>query len=194
MRNIFKIIGLAVLTITVSFTNIDKRTIVIDVGHGGKDTGASFENFNEKGIALEIANKVKGLNKNSDIEIVLTRDSDKFMTLEERTEFINALKPELVISIHVNYNGNDDSSGNEVFISDLNKENEKSYELALKIKGAFENENTEIKKGNFKLLQNVNHPIALFEIGFLSNESDRNYLTSEDGQVKIAKAILEAVK
>lgn len=194
MRNLFKFIGLAFLTITLGFTNVDKRTIVIDAGHGGKDAGAHFENFNEKIIALEIAKKIVELNENSNIEIVLTRDSDKFVSIDDRTEFINALKPEFVISIHVNFKNVENFSGKDIYISDNNKEKEKSLGLALRIEDAFQNKNIETKKANFNLLKNVNYPIALLEVGYLSNTNDRAQLTSEEGQAEIAKAILDVMK
>lgn len=194
MKNLLKFIGLAFLTITLAFTNVDKRTIVIDVSHGGQDSGVSIEGANEKEITLNIANKIKQLNKNSNIEIVLTRDSDKFMTLIERTEFINKLKPEFVISIHANSSKKETVNGIEIYISDNNKEKEKSKELASKIKTAFNNQKSEIKKANFYLLENVAYPIAILEVGFLTNENDRLQLTSEEGQMKIANTILNMIK
>jgi N-acetylmuramoyl-L-alanine amidase len=194
MKNLLKFIGLAFLTITLAFTNVDKRTIVIDVSHGGHDSGVSIEGANEKEIALNIANKIKELNKNSNIEIVLTRDSDKFLTLNERAEFINELNPEFVISIHANSSKKETVNGMEIYISDNNKEKEKSKELASKIKTAFKNQNPEIKKGNFYLLENVAYPIVMLEVGYLTNENDRIQLTSEEGQMKIANTILNMIK
>lgn len=194
MKNLLKFIGLAVLTISFAFSNVEKRTIIIDVSHGGKDNGLRINGINEKEIALSIAHKIKELNKNSNIEIILTRDTDKFVSLSERSEFINKQNPEFVLSVHTNYNKNESVNGTEIYISDKNKEKEKSKELAQKIKAEFENQNTEIKKANFYLLKNVNYPIALIEVGYLTNENDRGLLTSEEGQIKIANAILNIIK
>ena len=194
MKNLLKFIGLTFLTISLAFTSVDKRTIVIDISHGGKDSGISIDATNEKEITLEIANKIKELNKNSQIEIVLTRDSDKFVALNERIEFINALKPEFVISIHINSNKDKNVNGTKIFLSDNNKEKEKSNELALKIKKVFQKQNTEIKKANFSLLKNVNYPIVMLEVGYISNENEKILLTSEEGQSKIANLILQVIK
>lgn len=71
MKFILKITGLLCLLLTFAFTSIDTKTVVIDVSHGGKDKGAHYENYNEKEIALNIASKVKALNKNTNINIIL---------------------------------------------------------------------------------------------------------------------------
>lgn len=194
MKNLTKFIGLALLTITFAFTSVDKKTIVIDVSHGGHDNGTTANGFNEKAIALNIANKIKELNKNSNVEVILTRDSDKFLTLNERVEQINKLSPDFVISLHANANDNDKKSGKEIFISDKNKQKEKSGDLALELFYSFNDKSVEIRKADFHLLRNVNHPIALVELGYLTNLNDREMLTTEKGQSELAESILSAIK
>lgn len=194
MRNLLKFIGLAFLTITLAFTNVDKKTIVIDVSHGGHDNGTTVHGFTEKEIALNIANKIKQLNKNSNIEIILTRDSDKFLSLNERAEKINTLKPDFVISLHANATDNIDQSGKEIFVSDKNIQKEKSGNLALELFYSFNDRNVEIKKADFYLLKNVEYPIALLELGYLTNENDREILTTEKGQSELAESILKVIK
>ena len=194
MKNLIKFIGLAILTITMAFTTVEKKTIVIDVSHGGKDPGTSVAGFNEKEIALNIANKIKELNKNSNIEIILTRSSDDFITLSERTKNINDLNPEFVISLHTNSASDNNESGKEIFISDKNNQKEKSGNLALELFYSFNEQNVKIKKADFYLLKNVKCPIALVELGYLTNENDRKLLTSEKGQTELAKSILSVIK
>ncbi|WP_336127160.1 N-acetylmuramoyl-L-alanine amidase family protein [Mesoflavibacter sp. CH_XMU1422-2] len=194
MKNLMKFIGLAFLTITLAFTTVDKKTIVIDVSHGGHDNGTIVNGYNEKGIALNIANKIKELNKNSNLEIILTRDSDKFLSLNERAEQINKLKPDFVISLHVNAADDKKESGKEIFVSDKNKQKEKSGSLALELFYSFKDRNVEIKKADFYLLKNVEYPIALLELGYLTNENDREVLTTEKGQSELAESILNVIK
>jgi N-acetylmuramoyl-L-alanine amidase len=194
MKNLLKFIVLAFLTITLAFTDFDKKTIVIDVSHGGKDYGTTAHGFNEKEIALNIANKIKQLNKNSSVEIILTRDSDKFLSLNERAEQINKLKPDFVISLHVNATDDKKESGKEIFVSDKNNQKEKSGNLALELFYSFNDSNVEIKKADFYLLKNVEYPIALIELGYLTNENDREILTTEKGQYELAESILSVIK
>lgn len=78
--------------------------VVIDAGHGGKDPGARGKIINEKSINLSVALKLGTLisSKHSDVKIVYTRSTDKFVELDERAEIANRNKADLFISIHTN--------------------------------------------------------------------------------------------
>jgi N-acetylmuramoyl-L-alanine amidase len=80
------------------------KKVVIDPGHGGKDPGAvGPRGVREKTVALAIAKKLqKKLEKELKLEAILTRHSDKFLPLEERTALANTKKADLFISIHTN--------------------------------------------------------------------------------------------
>ncbi|MCP4221106.1 MAG: hypothetical protein GY765_41135, partial [bacterium] len=81
------------------------RTIVIDPGHGGKDPGTSNKKLRakEKTIALAIAKQLrKILKKYTDYKVVLTRETDRYISLEERTAIANSQKGDLFVSIHLN--------------------------------------------------------------------------------------------
>jgi len=93
------------------------KRIVIDPGHGGKDPGALGKKAYEKNIVLDIALKLKKhIEKELDVEVLLTRDSDTFLTLQERTSFANNSQADLFISLHCNAAQNTRSNGVEVFI------------------------------------------------------------------------------
>ncbi len=95
-----------------------KRKVVIDPGHGGKDPGAiGPSGLKEKDVVLDIALKVKELLKNEPVfEIILTRDKDVFIPLNERTEIANRLQADLFISIHANASPNSYARGIETYI------------------------------------------------------------------------------
>jgi N-acetylmuramoyl-L-alanine amidase len=80
------------------------RTIAIDPGHGGRDTGAVGPNgLREKDVVLDIALKLRRLiQKRLGIRVVMTRTEDVFVPLEERTAIANRAKADFFISIHVN--------------------------------------------------------------------------------------------
>ena len=81
-----------------------KFTVVIDAGHGGKDTGAIDNNVKEKDINLGVALKLADLIRKrlKDVKVVMTRDNDTFLTLQERADKANKSKGNLFISIHTN--------------------------------------------------------------------------------------------
>ncbi|MFH1015100.1 MAG: N-acetylmuramoyl-L-alanine amidase [Nitrospirota bacterium] len=94
------------------------KTIVLDPGHGGHDPGAVGPNgLYEKDIVLDIALKVRTiLSKNKNFRILLTRDKDVFIPLEERTAFANSKNADLFISIHVNASPKKTASGVETYL------------------------------------------------------------------------------
>ncbi|WP_342373733.1 N-acetylmuramoyl-L-alanine amidase [Myxococcus stipitatus] len=79
------------------------RRVVIDPGHGGHDTGAiGKEGTREKEVALSISLKLAEELRERGLEVVLTRDDDRFIRLEDRAKFANAERGDLFISIHCN--------------------------------------------------------------------------------------------
>ncbi|PZR17724.1 MAG: N-acetylmuramoyl-L-alanine amidase [Archangium gephyra] len=79
------------------------RRVIIDAGHGGHDTGAIGPGgTREKDVALAIAKKLAARLEEAGLEVILTRDDDTFVKLEERTRLANRQKGDLFISVHCN--------------------------------------------------------------------------------------------
>lgn len=76
--------------------------IVIDAGHGGKDTGAIGGGKREKDVVLQVSKRVAKILKNRGYEVFLTRSTDKFLKLRERTKYADRKKATVFISIHAN--------------------------------------------------------------------------------------------
>ena len=186
MNKFFKLFGLVFLGILLSFTTFNnKKIIVIDAGHGGTDLGTNKNGISEKEIVLDIAKKIKELNKNKKIEIILTRDSDDHTSLVDRTDLINKLKPEMVISLHVNSSKNGNTSGTMIFTKPTN------FDSAKKLASKFGD--CKIEQANLHLLRNSEAPAMVVEMGYMSNVEDRNYLNSEQGRNETSKKILEFI-
>jgi N-acetylmuramoyl-L-alanine amidase len=97
--------------------------IVIDPGHGGHDTGAlSASGVIEKELVLDIGLRLRALLKKNlnDIDIIMTREGDRFIALEERTAIANARGADLFISIHANSSENAEASGVETYYLSIN--------------------------------------------------------------------------
>lgn len=91
-----------------------KYTIIVDAGHGGKDSGATGNGYREKDIALDVARYLASELRN-DYKVILTRDSDVFIPLGERAEIGNDANADLFISVHLNSASNSSGNGSEVF-------------------------------------------------------------------------------
>ena len=94
--------------------------IVVDAGHGGKDPGGlGPDNEKEKDINLAVVKQLAKRLNDQGYEVLLTRDTDVFIPLDERTAFANRKKADLFISVHVNANDNSDIKGIETYFLNL---------------------------------------------------------------------------
>jgi N-acetylmuramoyl-L-alanine amidase len=93
------------------------KTIVIDPGHGGKDPGAHGQRgTEEKDITLKVALKLRDLlSKRPGVRVLMTRDRDEFVELEDRAKFANAQEADLFVSIHVNSHPQRSVKGIEIY-------------------------------------------------------------------------------
>jgi N-acetylmuramoyl-L-alanine amidase len=90
--------------------------IVIDPGHGGHDPGVLGKGLNEATLVLDVALRLeKLLQKEQGVEVVLTRRTDVYVPLEERTEIANRQNADMFLSIHANASRNEDARGIETF-------------------------------------------------------------------------------
>jgi len=94
------------------------KRIVIDPGHGGHDTGTiSANGMREKDLVLDVGRRLRAYIRNNypDVEVIMTRDSDRFVALEERTAIANSRRADLFISVHANASPSRAASGVETF-------------------------------------------------------------------------------
>jgi N-acetylmuramoyl-L-alanine amidase len=116
--------------------------LVLDPGHGGSDTGARGPSgLEEKDVALDIARRTAPVLAAQGIQVVLTRDDDHFVSLEERTARANAFGADLFVSVHCNASEGRGRRGIEMYVLDTSRD-----EIALRV-AARENETTQAAGG-----------------------------------------------
>ena len=191
MKNLLKNVSFVILLLKMCVIfgqEIDaQKRIVIDVGHGGKDSGAiGINGIKEKDVVLDIALEILRLNKNSEtpLYIYLTRYSDTLISLSDRTKLAKALNADLFISLHCNHSHNPNARGIEVYVGRNESKNSKesvwfAYQLQNQIKKQLGFESRGVKFANFQVLREIVGycPSVLVELGFLSNEDESRYLT-----------------
>ena len=178
-----------------------KPLVVIDAGHGGEDPGAvSYDGSGkivarESHINLAIALMVGEKLKNNGVEVIYTRDKDKYISLQERSDLANSVECDMFVSIHCNSIENPEINGTQVY---YHPSSETGTYLAENIYKNILN-NTPLAP---KETQNGSHlfvirttasPAVLVETAFISNQSDRNYLQVKANQEKIAEAIFQGI-
>lgn len=196
MKILPKVLAFIILLTILAFTPIKTKTVIIDVGHGGHDYGNHENGKNEKDITLNIALKVKQFAQNSNINIVLTRESDAYISLKDRVEFINSKKPNYMISLHANGYKNEETRGFEIFVNNNKEQGDTSTALAELISNDLAQTlpNRGVKESNFYILKHTECPAIMLELGFLTNPKDSKYLNSGKGQDEIAKAIFKSIQ
>jgi N-acetylmuramoyl-L-alanine amidase len=108
------------------------RTVVIDPGHGGDETGAQGPGGAlEKDIALQIARRLRAMLVNSlGLQVFLTRDGDQYVELDDRTAVANNYKADLFVSIHANASRARGAAGTEVYFLSYQASDEESRRVA----------------------------------------------------------------
>ena len=137
-RKIFRFGVLALIFLAPLFANAQRgekiQTIVIDAGHGGKDSGALGKVTTEKALNLAVALKLGAYIEENlpDVKVVYTRKTDKFVELSERAAIANRNDADVFISIHCNSTeGTTTANGAETFVMGESK-NEKNLAVAKK--------------------------------------------------------------
>ncbi|MBQ7154946.1 MAG: N-acetylmuramoyl-L-alanine amidase [Synergistaceae bacterium] len=90
------------ITIPTTPAGVRRKTVVIDPGHGGKDPGASANGVVEKNVTLAIGLELQNILAARGYRVVMTRNSDTYPTLQERTDIANRENADLFVSVHVN--------------------------------------------------------------------------------------------
>lgn len=197
----------------------DFRTVVLDPGHGGKDPGATNPFGAEAMYNLKLAGLVKKQLEAKGFKVVMTRDTNEYLSLQERVDFANAVKENAVyVSIHFN-SGGSSARGVETFTlsppgvshygSDFkasdnqtragNEHDSANIALATAVHGTILwklGKNTldrGIKRARFSVLSGVCHPAILLEGGFMSHPYEARLIENEAYQTAIATGVVEAI-
>jgi len=180
--------------------SLGKFIVVLDPGHGGKDPGGiGWRGVKEKDITLAIARlvEIEALDE-PQLKIILTRQSDVYVPLHERTALAGRLGASLYLSIHANISRDRRVRGTETLLPESWKGRSlRSLILAGDIQKSIVGELGSRDRGvkyQRLYLRWSRVPAALVEVGFLSNPQEARKLQSLSYQDEIARAILAAIK
>jgi N-acetylmuramoyl-L-alanine amidase len=197
----------------------DFRTVILDPGHGGSDSGASNAIGYEAFYNLKVAGLAKSQLEAKGFKVIMTRTSNVFISLQERVNIANAVNAEAIfVSIHFN-SGNSAARGIETFTlsppsiphygsglkeSDFaarngNEHDSANIALATSLHGSVLRrlgKNTfdrGIKRARFSVLSGVRHPAVLFEGGFMSHPYEARLIANEQYQAAVAGGIVDSI-
>src|ERR1041385_6804710 len=168
-------------------------TVVVDAGHGGKDSGA-YRRYGppEKMITLDVAQRLDRKLRESQLRTVMTRSSDVFIPLDERVNIENSQKSAVFVSIHFNDSRRRGIRGFETYYH-----SGVSFDLANRIQEKLmtipHSANRGVHTANFRVLRNATCPAVLVECGYLSNRSEGNQARDWEYRELLADKIAEAI-
>lgn len=204
------VLALSFVLFTDSTSAADTK-ILIDPGHGGKDPGAQGNGLKEKDVTLDISKRVNSvLNSNYDVSTKMTRNSNKTVSLNNRTSVANSWGADLFLSVHINAGG---GTGYEDYIhSSFGPQtySMKRYDTTSpKVQAAIRAEVNKVldkygirdrgaKRANFHVLRESGMPAVLLEIMFIDTKKDADLLKNnnfkQDMAVSISKGVANAYK
>lgn len=177
------------------------KKIVIDIGHGGKDPGAFGGGMQEKKINLNVAQELNRLLVSDGYIVALTRTSDVYLSLTDRSKIINTIKPDIFVAIHHNAGGGD---GYDVIYQTDPAYTVKSKKLADCVSAEFlpmnnkhrvftKPSSSNPKEDWYTILAKSNAPGVITEFAFLDTKDVQNVDTLAEQKAEAA-AIYRAIK
>ena len=200
-----------------NLTRISVKTICLDPGHGGKDTGGVAGGYVEKRYTLLLAKELGRQLRAAQFKIVLTRRKDKFLELEERPAVANQHRADLFISLHFNVAPQGEARGVEVYCltpaatSSTNTRGEAAnmapvpgnrqdpqnvllaYELQKSLVSKLSAEDRGLRRARFAVLRTATMPAVLIEGGFLSDSVEQKKIADPKYRTRLAQAIVQGV-
>ena len=189
-----------------------KRSIFLDPGHGGSDSGAVSGGVREKDLTLSVYNRVSSKLSSLGFTVLTSRNDDRYVDLVERADQANKANADMLLSIHFNAGGRGVAHGIETYyyqsqsdrVPKINKENhnsverlDKSRKLANKVQqnllyqtGA---NDRGVKRASFTVLRETSIPSILVELGFIDNPEERNKIKTNAYQERLANGIVDGI-
>ena len=185
--------------------------LVIDPGHGGQDTGAKGRRgVEEKRVALDIARRLRAHLVKAGHKVYMTRESDRFIELDERCRKAGRWGADLFVSVHFNSAGNPAAAGVETYVmasagyestsgglSNLTQPGNRfeavngiaGYQIQRALVSRLGAIDRGVKRSRFLVLKNAPCPAVLVECGFLSNPAEEERLLQEEHREALAQSL-----
>ena len=171
-----------------------KIVVIIDPGHGGKDSGAiGIGGVLEKDVILPISKRITEVLERNGIQVIMTRDSDYFVTLPGRVTMAERANADVFVSIHANSAGANrpEVSGLETYHYDSGLR--LAQIVHSKILQSLNVRDRNVRKARFYVLRKTSMPSILVETGFLTGRDDVAKLRTSAYQNQMADAIAQGI-
>ncbi|MFD1736704.1 SH3 domain-containing protein [Bacillus salitolerans] len=170
------------------------RTIVIDPGHGGRDSGAKGVNGTlEKVLTLRTAKLLDEKLRAAGAKTILTRSQDVYVSLTNRVSFAHYYQADAFLSLHYDSSVATSAKGATVYYYQKNKDHSLGKAIHTELIKQTKLSDRGVVYGNFHVLRENKRPSILLELGFLSNGSEERHLVSSQYQEQATTAIFNGL-
>jgi N-acetylmuramoyl-L-alanine amidase len=179
-------------------------SIILDPGHGGHDIGTqsiSKPRYQEKSLNLVTAKFVRDYLQQLGYQVIMTRETDKFISLDKRAKMANERQPTLFVSIHYNSAPIAAAQGIEVFFYQSKEDKERTHKSKILAQAVLKNVVAEtqaksrgVKAGNFLVIRQTTMPAILVEGGFVTNENELQNLKDPVYLKRLAWGIVKGIE
>lgn len=172
------------------------HTVIIDAGHGGRDSGAvsRYTGDYEKRLALDTAHRLAAALR-PEFRIVFVRTDDQFVDLDDRVAFVNRHEGAILVSLHYNASSSSAIRGPETYYWRVD-----SHGLATRIQRGLEgvirerSGNLGLRRRRLRLTRNPEIPCVLVEFGYLSNPGEARLCARPGHRERLAHVVAEAIR
>ena len=169
------------------------NTVVVDAGHGGKDSGAYRRSGPpEKLVTLDVARRLERKLRESQLKTVMTRSNDVFISLDDRVAIENRQKNAIFVSVHFNDSRRRGIRGFETYYHDASAR-DLAESIQSKLLTIPRSANRGVHTANFRVLRKATYPAVLVECGFLSNRREGGQARDTEYRELLADKIAEAI-
>ena len=168
-------------------------TVVIDAGHGGFDLGGiPHQRVAEKGMNLDVAQRLARKLRSAGYQVVMTRDSDVFISLGERVRIANSNPNAVFVCVHFNSATREGANGIETYYYS-NQSAALAANIHRQVVGGTETDNRGIRRRGYYVLRRTSIPAILVECGFLTNPTEAGLALQSTYREKLADLIADGV-
>ncbi|WP_246079184.1 N-acetylmuramoyl-L-alanine amidase family protein [Paenibacillus piri] len=182
--------------------------VLIDVGHGGVDSGTLHGNILEKDINLKMAQITYKLLKEKGLTAMVNRLDDYALSeenrwlrirsrhlkdLAQRSHLANEIRPKAMISLHVNWSGKSSKRGPLVLFQNTDSSKQLAEHIQRSLNELYGTSTEAVYGKPYYLLKHVKVPAVIVEMGFISNQADRDQMMQPEKQKQLAEAIVKGV-
>lgn len=168
-------------------------TVVIDAGHGGFDRGGvPRQRIAEKTMTLDVSQKLAKRLRKAGYRVVMTRDSDVFVTLGDRVRIANRYRDAIFVCVHFNSAARVGANGIETYYYSRESAG-LAADIHRQVVAGTSTENRGIRRRGYFVLRRATIPAVLVECGFLTNPDESRMVLQESYREKLADRIADGV-